>query len=432
MMMILQPKIRDGLSTYAASASTTTATVASTTTAANFRSLKPAEMSAACLPGATRRPHICFVAPEVWPVLSRNTDIEVVGGAEVQQSILARLLARAGYRVSMICFDYGQPKRVSIDGISVLRCHARDAGLPVWRFIHPRLTGIWHAMCEINADIYYQRSAGMLTAVVAAFCHRHGKHSIYASASDSEFVPGRQLIRYRRDRWLFERGLAGVDTIVVQNKTQQRDCLAHYRRAATLIPSCYELPANSHPGAGEYVLWVATLRRGKRPELFLELARRLPHRRFVLAGGAAGNDPGGQAYFDTIRDAASQLPNIEFTGFIPLAQIEHRFDRARVVVNTSTFEGMPNVFLQAWARGIPTVALIDVGARWQGKPLYCVAADLEMAAAEIDRLFDDDLYRTRAAVRCRDYFAATHSSEAVLAGYRPILDAPTAGQGQTT
>lgn len=417
-MLIAHPMFSDSMSTYAAAVS-------------HVDSIQPAEMSVASLPGATRRPHICFVAPEVWPVLSRNTDIEVVGGAEVQQSILARLLARAGYRVSMICFDYGQPKRVTLDGISVLRCHARDAGLPVWRFIHPRLTGIWHAMSEVNADIYYQRSAGMLTAVVAAFCHRHGKRSIYAGASDSEFVPGRQLIRYRRDRWLFERGLAAVDTIIVQNETQRRDCLARYQRAATIIPSCYELPANSRPGAGEYVLWVATLRPGKRPELFLELARRLPHRRFVLAGGAAGNDPGGKTYFDAMRSAANDLPNVEFTGFLPLAQIEPRFDRARVVVNTSTVEGMPNVFLQAWARGIPTVALIDVGAQWQGKPLYCVATDLDMAAAEIERLFDDDLYRARAAARCRDYFAATHASDAVLARYKHILDAPTTGQGQT-
>lgn len=414
-MITALPMGSNGMSAFAAAAT-------------NTHPLQAVEMSAAWLPGATHRRHICFVAPEVWPVLSRNTDIEVVGGAEVQQSILARLLARAGYRVSMICFDYGQPKRVTLDGISVLRCHARDTGLPVWRFIHPRLTGIWQAMREIDADIYYQRSAGILTAVVAAFCHRHGKRSIYAGASDSDFRPGQQLIRYRRDRWLFERGLAAVDTIIVQNETQQRDCLARYQRAATIIPSCYELPADSHPGAGEYVLWVATLRPGKRPELFLELARRLPHRRFVLAGGAAGNDPGGQAYFDTIRSAARLLPNVEFTGFLPLAQIEPRFDRARVVVNTSTFEGMPNVFLQAWARGIPTVALSDVGAQWKGKPLYCVAADLDMAAAEIERLFDDDLYRVRAALRCREYFAATHASEAVLTRYKRILDVPAAGQ----
>lgn len=381
-----------------------------------------ASMTPTQLPGATRRPHICFVAPEAWPVLSGNGKIDVVGGAEVQQSILARVLARAGYRVSMICFDYGQPQRVMLDGVSVLGTYPRDAGVPLLRFFHPRLTGMWRAMAEVDADIYYQRSAAMLTAVVAAFCRAHGKRSIYAGASDSEFKPGQQMIRYRRDRWLFERGLAAVDTVIVQNEAQQRDCLANYGRTATIIPSCYELPADAAPGTGDYVLWVATLRPGKRPELFLDLARRLPHRRFVMVGGAAGNDPGGTAFFESIRSAAEALPNVEFAGFVPLAQVEPRFDNARVVVNTSTFEGMPNVFLQAWARGVPTVAFIDVGARLRGKPVYTVAENAAAAAEEIERLFADDLYRMRAATRCRQYFAATHASEEVLARYRRILD----------
>ena len=58
------------------------------------------DMSPGTLPGAMHLPHICFVALRAWSVLAGDASIEIAGGAEVQQCILARLLARAGYRVS--------------------------------------------------------------------------------------------------------------------------------------------------------------------------------------------------------------------------------------------------------------------------------------------------------------------------------------------
>ena len=373
------------------------------------------------LPQAARQPHVCFVAPLTWPVLARDSKIDVIGGAEVQQSILARALAQAGYRVSMICLDFGQPQRAVVDGVTVYKSHRPEGGVPVLRFIHPRMTLMWQAMRAANADIYYQRCSAMLTSLVAEFCRRYGKRSIYAGASDTDFMPGRQEIRFRRDRWLFERGLARVDRLVVQNATQQQACRANYGREAVLIPSCYERPPHARPGGGADVLWVATLHEYKRAELFLELARRLPHRRFVLVGGPAFEESRATGYFDDIRAAARALPNVEFTGFLPLAQVEAYFDQARVLVNTSVFEGMPNTFLQAWSRGIPTVAFVDTGATLGGTPLYQVATSLVQAEAEIERLFADEAYWARASLRAREYFERTHSCAGVLARYAQLF-----------
>lgn len=366
------------------------------------------------------RPHICFVAPEAWPVFSGNTEISVVGGAEVQQSILARLLAQAGYRVSMICLDYGQAPRIMMDGVTVHRAYRTDAGLAGLRFIYPRLTSMWQLMKEVDADIYYQRTASMLTGVVAAFCRRHNKRSIYAGASDPDFLPGRQDIRYRRDRWLFERGLAMVDRLVAQNTTQQQRCLDNYARHSVIIPSCYELPENTVSGPRNSLLWVGTISRNKRPELLLELAKRLPQFKFIMVGGPSST-PSNGSYFDTIRQAAGALPNLEFKGFLPLSQVEPYFDRAAILINTSSHEGVPTTFLQAWARGIPTVAFVDIGARLQGLPVYPVVREIDDAALEIEQLFANEIYRHRAAARCLEYFSKTHSPAGILAKYENLF-----------
>jgi glycosyltransferase involved in cell wall biosynthesis len=320
--------------------------------------------------------------------------------------------------VSMISFDYGQPSPVSVDGITVHKSFRPDAGVPVLRFLHPRLSTMWRALREVDADVYYQRSSAMWTGVVAEFCRRHGKRSIYAGASDRDFQIGKEQIVHARDRWIYRRGLARVDCIVAQNPMQIEFCRRNHGREAVLIPSCYQLPADARPGKGDVVLWVGTIHRYKRPHWLLDMAERLPHRRFVLIGGpsvdAESNWPG---YFDEMRARAARLANVEFKGFLPLAEVEKQFDRARVLALTSEYEGMPNVFLQAWARGIPTVGSLDVGA-----PVSTVYSGVEEGAHKLEALLADEVLWARRSAESLAYFERNHSSGEVLARYARLLD----------
>ena len=330
------------------------------------------------------RPHVCFVAPHAWPVIAGDEHIARVGGAEVQQCILARLLAANGYRISMVCLDYGQPDRTVVHGVTVHKAFRLGAGLPGLRFVHPRLTRMYRALRRVDADIYYCRAAGAWIGLVAEYCRLHGKRSVYAGASDADFLPDlRGKIRYGRDRWLYRWGLARVHRIVAQNEVQRATCLETHGRQALVIPSCYDPPQDTRAGtgAGDCVLWVGMLRAGKRPELLLALAARLPHRRFVVVSGPA---PEEAELFERIRREAASLPNLEFVGFLPLAKVERRFDDAHVVVNTSEFEGLPNTFLQAWSRGVPTVATVDVP-----NPAHKQFRDVEQGARQIEALFTE-------------------------------------------
>jgi len=369
---------------------------------------------------ARRKPHICFVAPYAWPVFSRDPNIQVVGGAEVQQCVLARLLADNGYRVSMISFDYGQPSPVLVDGVTVYKSFREDAGIPIVRFVHPRLTTMWKVLREVDADVYYQRSSAMWTGVIAEFCRRHGKRSIYAGASDRDFEIGQEQIVLGRDRWLYRRGVAQVDRVVAQNAFQLESCRRNHKRNAVVIPSCYVPPAHAERAtlANDRVLWVGTIHGYKRPEILLEIAERLPHRKFVMIGGPSiGGERLKAGYFEEIRDRAARLPNVEFTGFLPLASVEPWFDRARLLVLTSVYEGMPNVFLQAWSRGVPSVSTVDVGA-----PVNTVFKDAAQGAAKVEALLSNNALWSQASSDSLGYFERNHSSTQVLARYSRLLE----------
>ena len=171
------------------------------------------------------------------------------------------------------------------------------------------------------------------------------------------------------------------------------------------------------------MLWTATVRPSKRPEILLEIARRLPNCRFVMIGGP---DPGRREaeYVRSIAAAARALPNIEVRGFVPFAEAERAFDGARVVLNTSAYEGFPNTFLQAWARGIPTVGFVDTGSRRDGEPVYDFVHDIGEAAWKLERLMRDDGVWRAASERVAAHFCDRHSIDAVLDQYERVLAAP--------
>lgn len=361
---------------------------------------------------------ICFVAPAAYPVLAQDRSIELVGGAEVQQTFLAKELARRGHDVSMISMDFGQPEGERIHGVRLLKMHSPNAGLPILRFVHPRLTSVWSAMKRADADIYYQRAGGALTGFVAAFTQRTGGYSIFAGAHDSDFEPEFPLIDLARDRAIYQWGVRHASQIVVQTERQADDCKRTFGRSAVRINSCYEhvgLPAR-HEGV---VLWVATFKPHKRPELFIELARRFPQFRFKLVGGPGSvNRP----YFDALRRDASSLGNLEFTGFVPFADAEQHFDGASMLINTSVGEGFPNTFMQSWSRGMPTLSFFNAGALDGDQSIGCVARSLDAMADTLLSLKEQPLEWQKIGARAQRYFKDHHEVRRIVDDYESLFD----------
>lgn len=364
------------------------------------------------------RPSICFVAPNAFPVLAGLNSIPVIGGAELQQAIVAKELASRGYSVSMICLDFGQADGVLVDGVRVLRACRQDAGLPVVRFLHPRLTSFWRCMVRAGADVYYQRTAAFLTGLVAEFSRQYGKKSVFAAAHNTDFIRPTPRIRFTRDRWMYEYGLRKVDKILVQNEVQGRLCKVNFRRHSTLIPNCYPVRAEQTAASGTYVLWVATIRQIKRPDLFLDLAESLPEYGFRMIGGPAR---GEESLYATIEARARNICNLEFHGFVPYSTVEKHFDDAAVFVNTSESEGFPNTLLQAWARGVPTVSFVDCGARDDARVLGCQVDSVNAMTSCVERWLASDLERIQVGVRCRAYMEDRHSVSSVIGLYERVL-----------
>lgn len=345
-------------------------------------------------------------------MLVESGGVAFVGGAELQQVLVARELARRGFPVSMICLNYGQEDRCEVDGIVVYRAFRPDEGVPFLRFLWPRLTSLWSCLRRVDADIYYQRGAGMLTGVVAHWCRRHQRKSVFA-------VAGKTKIPIRRDRWLFEYGIRNADRIIVQNTHQAHAVREEFGRESTLIPNCHP-PVPPQAASGDAtILWVSTIRRVKRPWLLFDVAQALPDLHFTMVGGPDLLD---KSFYDKMQARAESLPNVDFEGFVPYSRVHRYFDRAAVFLNTSMSEGFPNTFLQSWARGVPTVSFVDSGARVAERPVGRIVGSINEMAVAIRELLEDDDERARLGDIGRRYVLENHGMERVIPHYEALFD----------
>jgi glycosyltransferase involved in cell wall biosynthesis len=359
---------------------------------------------------------ICFVGLENLPVLAREYNQHGIGGEQVQHTLLARALSRRGHTVSMVVGDYGQADGAVWDGVTTYKAYRFDAGLPVLRFIHPRWTGLWSAMQRANADIYYVSCAEMQVGQTAMFARIHGKQAIFRVASDMDCEPEHLLIRYWRDKKLYEYGLRRVGAIFAQGKRQRASMQRNYGLDSRVVTMLVE-PAKWQLNFSERtipVLWVSNLRQLKRPDLMVELAEGMPDLEMHMIGGP---QPDFAELYETIRRQTEQLPNLKFHGRVPYHDVNESYERARVFVNTSDTEGFPNSYLQAWVRGTPVVSFFDPDGLIASEGLGRAVKSLDEMAIAVRELTSDHAKWQQASERCLAYMTREYGEDKILAPY---------------
>lgn len=305
------------------------------------------------------------------------------GGAEVQAAFVANALASSGQNVSLVVADLPEDVAIPYPALSAFRT---GDGIPGIRFLHPRMSGILDALERADADVYYQRNAGMVTGLTAHFCGRHDRVFAYGAGSDTDFSFRGVLIEGLRDRVLFRHGLRRADGIVVQNESQLRLSKAVLTGAVEMIPNGVLPSTRPFTNEAGPILWAGGLRPVKRPDLFIELARRIPERKFVMVGGGTTTE---RDYAVATEKSAVGIPNLTLTGWLPHSEVIRHIERASLVVNTSVVEGFPNVYLEAWNTGLPVVSFNDVDGMIEREQLGAIVADVAHMETAIRSLMDD-------------------------------------------
>ena len=281
---------------------------------------------------------ICFVMLEAGPVFKPG-EKESVGGAEFQSYLIGKKLKELGFHVSFLIKDSNQKTEI-LDGIKLVK-------VPYSRF---NFLFVFWKMLKINADVYYQRTGGFITGLVGLVCWVRRKRFVFHVSNIEQCHQGYPKEKSFLVKWFYRFGIKRANTIIVQTEDQKKELYKNFKLKSIVLPNVIDIPKVSETKKQDFVLWVGSLQKRKRPELFWKLAESLPGYKFYMIGGKEASDLGLEI---------PRFSNFKFLGFVPLSRIDYYFRNAAVFVNTSLpdKEGFPNTYLQAWSNFTPVVTL---------------------------------------------------------------------------
>jgi glycosyltransferase involved in cell wall biosynthesis len=278
---------------------------------------------------------------------------------------------------------------------------------------------LWKVLNDVQPDVIYQRMKQGYTAICAHYAQRAGIPLVFHAASDPD-TDGRwfrkhlsantplDLLEVAAGNW----GLRRAAHVVVQTGKQGTLLQRRFgREPSALIPNSQPLPRElpQKISGGLRVLWVSNIKEVKRPNLFLDLAERLAHRQdveFWMVGR-----PGSHRSIGATMAAIHGSTRIRYFGELSLERVNELMAQSDVFVNTSSFEGFPNTFIQAWGRGAVVTSLaVDVDGGMEALGIGFCTGNLMRMAEVIARLADSPDLRREISDRAFAHVWQEHSS----------------------
>jgi glycosyltransferase involved in cell wall biosynthesis len=175
----------------------------------------------------------------------------------------------------------------------------------------------------------------------------------------------------------------------------------------------------------DLVVFLGRLESQKRVWLFCEIARAMPQYQFVVIGKFHRHQKANKAALEPYIDG--RIPNLQFVGHL---EGDAKFDyqkRAKELLNTSIWEGVPQSFLEALSVGTLLVSNLnpeDLTARF-GAYVGEVPGDgfdkVHVFVSAIAALLGDEDRRRALAHAAREYIRTKHTVEAFQTEMRALL-----------
>ncbi len=361
---------------------------------------------------------ICFVSHFGYPLYNKKCKESFGGGAEVQLYLLSKELAiYEELEIFVLTGNFGNKK----ERFEIYKNIKLVKVLPLKRTIFNIFRGIFNffiTLIRINPDIVIQRTGGILTGFSALYCKLFRKKFIFSIASKAD-VNGDLEKRFLGK--IFKFGINNASYLVAQNKEQISELEGYKKRKFVNIVKINSGHEIIKPGKRprRNILWIGRVDHLKRPEIFLKLARHFKQEKFVMICNLYNDEE----KWEEINREAMKISNLKFYKYMNFHKIGKYFSGAKMLINTSIYEGFPNTFIQAFINKTPIISLNvnpDKILTERNVGLYC-AGDFNKLIKKIDLLLKDESLNVKLSTNGFKYVKENHNIQMVGSKWVKII-----------
>jgi len=304
---------------------------------------------------------ICF-----WGDIAKALTGKTSGGGELQMALLAKALARGGNEVVVI--DYQIKKDfITEDGIKIFKIEGWNKGIRVIRSLTHRLPQLYKSLKEQKADVYYCRIRDFRHILVFWAARKVKGKFVLSLASDLDAMNFAMRFKYQHfvssgSLWSFSSGmlieivypylLRKADLVLVQHEGQKK-ILAKKHIKSIILSNLIDLPewmpGPTHPS--DHFIYVGSLDKRKGFAEFFELINKTRGSLYKVVGQP--RDKTAYLYYEKLKS----FSNVSLLGRLSHSETMFQIANAKALISTSPMEGFPNIFIEAWACGLPVLSL---------------------------------------------------------------------------
>jgi glycosyltransferase involved in cell wall biosynthesis len=289
------------------------------------------------------------------------------GGGELQVCLLAKALALKGHEV-IIIDPYSSESFITPEGVKVCNIPEWNEGWRGMRLFLYRIPALWRILAKQKADYYYGRMRAYLQLIPYMVAKKTGGKFVQAIASDIDVLSAGLRYKYEYklnfnllkfltehlpNDLVFDYLLKKSDYITLQHSGQKfisTSSKSNQVIFSNIIDlSC--LPVAENPSKN-YFIYAGSLTMLKGADYLLKLINIIDESiAIVVVGLPQGEKP--KEIYEELR----KKKNVILKGRKSHKETLDLISNAKALINTSYYEGFPNIYLEAWGTGVPVISL---------------------------------------------------------------------------